>query len=80
MELRECNWKRFYKKNTKTNNFILDTLIKIFENIQKLKKNDKINQTKLLELKERAKLVYEKYKMQKEKIEKEVLDVDLILN
>lgn len=80
MELRECNWNRFDKKKTKTNNFILDTLLKIFENIQKLKENDKINQTKLLELKERAKIVYEKYKMEKEKIEKEVLDVDVILN
>lgn len=80
MELRECNWNRFDKKNIKTNNFILDTLLKIFENIQKLKENDKINQTKLLELKERAKIVYEKYKEKKDKIEKEVLDVDVILN
>ena len=80
MQLRECNWNRFYKKNTKTKNFILDTLLKIFENIQKLKENDKINQTKLLELKERAKLVYEKYKEKMDKIEEEVLDVDVILN
>ena len=80
MELRECNWNRFDKKKTRTNNFILDTLLKIFENIQKLKENDKINQTKLLELKERAKIVYEKYKMEKEKIEKEVLDVNVILS
>lgn len=80
MELRECNWNRFYKKNTKTNNFVLDTLLKIFENIQKLKENENINQTKLLELKERTKKLYEKYKEKRDKIENEVLDVDVILN
>lgn len=80
MKLRECNWNRFDKKNTKTNNFILDTLLKLFERIQKLKQNDKINAVELSRLKERTKKVYEKYKERKDEIEEQVLDVNVILS